>query len=1318
MKSSYWVSALLTIIALVTPPAARSDDPAPSRKIVSNPIVGFSDKNDLSPPLKQIRPLAPSQPLPSRDIPMHPIPRAEVPSPDARIAAPDPLVQSEAISPKMPSATVSFEGIRNSDNPGAILPPDTNGAVGPNHYVQMLNIVFAIWNKSGTLLYGPALNNTLWTGFGGPCETSNDGDPIVLYDQLADRWLMSQFALPNYPSGPFYQCIAISQTPDPTASWYRYQFQISATKLNDYPKFGVWPDGYYMTVNQFDSTSGLSFSGAGVVAFERSEMLLGNAAQMFYFDTNDTSLGGMLPSDLDGATPPPAGTPNYVLQADDNNVGYPQDRLEIWEFHVDWATPANSTFSGPTFLATAPFDSTLCGFSSDCVPQPGVPPPQRLDGIADRLMFRLAYRNFGTHQSLVTNHTVDADGSDHAGVRWYELRKTGGGWFIQNQGTYAPDSDHRWMGSAAMDQSGNIALGYSVSSGTTYPSIRYAGRLAGDPANQLSQGEAGLIAGSGAQTDNASRWGDYSSMSVDPSDDCTFWYTQEYYATTSSRGWQTRIGAFKFPACGLQSDLSILKTDSSDPVLAGTTLTYTLTVDNAGPDDATGVTVTDTLPGSVTYQSYSASQGSCGQAAGIVTCDLGNIANGNGATVTIDVIPQVPGSISNTAVVDSDQADPNTGNNSATEPTTVNAETDLSISKTDSDDPADRDVNFTYTITVTNNGPSTATGVTVTDPLPAQMSFVSATPDQGSCGYVNPTVTCNLGTLASGSTADVAIVVNPTIEGGPYSNTADVTGNETDLNLVNNSATENTTVQAAVNLSVIKTDSPDPVVVGNNLMYTITASNSGPSTATGVTLSDTLPPTSVNYVSDTGGCIHSGGDPGGTVDCNFGTLDAGTQVIFQIEVSTLETGFISNSVDVTSIEDPSGANDTESTGVTAISVSPVSHDFGSVAVGGSSSPQTFTIMNVSTTSLTINSVGTGDPEFPVANDLCSGQTLSASGNCTVDVSFAPKTAGTKNAFLSIDSPDSPPPMNVPLSGTQNHALTVTKSGTGSGTVVSEPAGIACGAVCQASFTFGTPVDLIPAADSNSVFTGWTGDADCSDGNVTITGDTACNAVFTLKSFTVSVTKTGTGGGTVSSNPAGIDCGSDCSEPYTTGTGLTLTATPAADSAFAGWSGDCAGSSPATLITVDSDKGCVAAFDLITHTLSITRSGKGTGTVTSSPAGIDCGPVCSQDYALGTDVSLDAVPATGSVFSGWTGNVDCADGMVGMDSDKTCDALFILSGDLDGSGRIDGFDLGLMGLAFGSRPGDANWNSDADLDGDGTVGNGDLDILFENFGIMN
>jgi hypothetical protein len=458
-----------------------------------------------------------------------------------QLFVPDPALQISVPIPAMPAPLVNFEGVNNRNG---VLPPDTNGDIGPNHYVQWVNLSLAVYDRQGNLLLGPANGNTLWAGFGAPCETYNSGDPIVLYDQFADRWLMSQFALQNFPNGPFYQCLAVSTSGDPAGTYYRYAYAF--TKMNDYPHFGVWPDGYYMAINQFRAGS-LAWGGQGVAVFDRQRMLAGAPATMQFIDYGlvDDAFGAMLPSDADGTRLPPAGSPNYFVEVDDDAWGWASDRLQVFAFHVDWAVPANTTFSGPHVIDLEteglPFDAG----ASDVV-QPGT--TARLDALADRLMYRLAYRNFGTHESLVVNHTVNVGGG-RAGVRWYELRNPSAA-VLHQAGTWAPaDGLSRWMGSLAQDARGNMALGYSVSGTATFPSIRYVGRLAFDPPGTMGLGETELIAGSGAQTHGAARWGDYSMMAVDPLDDCTFWYTNEYLAATSLSSWRTRVGSFMIPGC-------------------------------------------------------------------------------------------------------------------------------------------------------------------------------------------------------------------------------------------------------------------------------------------------------------------------------------------------------------------------------------------------------------------------------------------------------------------------------------------------------------------------------------------------------------------------------------------------------------------------------------------------------------------------------------------------------------------------------------------------------------------------------------------------
>jgi len=414
--------------------------------------------------------------------------------------------------------------VEGTGNVNGVYPPDTDGDVGPNHYFQMINLSFAIYDKEGNKLYGPVSNSTLWSGFPGPWTGTNDGDPVVLYDELADRWVATQFAI--YTSnGKKYELVAVSTTPDPLGSYYRYAFEFDM--LNDYPKLGVWPDGYYGTCHMFTQ----SFQGMAVTVFEREKMLAGDpAAQMIYFGEYSNKFG-YLPADCDGDTPPPAGSPGIIagVNASGNH------KLEVWKCQVDWTTPSNSVFEQIANLSVLNFNPGING-----IPQPGT--SQKLDDFGDLILFRLPYRNFGTHQVLLCNHAVNAGGK--AGIRWYELRDEGSTWTVYQQGTYAPDNEYRWMGSIAMAANGNIALGFCKSSSSTYPSIWYTGRSPEATPGQMNFAEVMIKAGAGSQS-SINRWGDYACLSVDPSNDTVFWHTNEYM---KSGNWGTRIASFNFEA--------------------------------------------------------------------------------------------------------------------------------------------------------------------------------------------------------------------------------------------------------------------------------------------------------------------------------------------------------------------------------------------------------------------------------------------------------------------------------------------------------------------------------------------------------------------------------------------------------------------------------------------------------------------------------------------------------------------------------------------------------------------------------------------------
>jgi hypothetical protein len=455
--------------------------------------------------------------------------------------------------------------------------PDTSGAVGKTQYLEMVNTALQVFDKlTGTSLLGPIPIESVWTGFGGPCSIHGEGDPVVVYDRLADRWVISQFATPAGYLDPQDECIAVSQTGDATGAWYRYDFHLTF-RFADYPKFGVWPDGYYMSANMFPPGPPKPSIGAKPFVFDRAKMLVGDPTATLQTTKGVISPDQLLPSDLDGVIPPPAGAPNFFVSvtiateeeeasaqgngASPRAAQTPLPMYKVWAFHVDWNHPKKSRFTLRANVPAADF-TVLCpekGEQKEClpiVPQLGV--TQRLDAIADRLMFRNAYRRFPDgRESMLNNFTVSADSV--AGIRWFELQRIHpGGWTLRQESTYHPnDSTWRWMGSIASDNQGNIALGFSASSETIHPQIRYAGRLATDPLNILS-GERHLFDGTGSQAAAKFmgesfprfRWGDYSDMTIDPVDDCTFYYTNEYFAKTGLlANWKTRIGYFKFAQC-------------------------------------------------------------------------------------------------------------------------------------------------------------------------------------------------------------------------------------------------------------------------------------------------------------------------------------------------------------------------------------------------------------------------------------------------------------------------------------------------------------------------------------------------------------------------------------------------------------------------------------------------------------------------------------------------------------------------------------------------------------------------------------------------
>jgi S-layer family protein len=505
-----------------------------------------------------------------------------------------------SLLPSMPSPIRNFDGVTSVTSGSNLIPPDTDGDVGPNHYIQSVNSSIQVFSKMGTTLSGPTTFNSFFSALGpsSPCGTSqNRGDGVVFYDHLANRWVVTDLAFPAFPGTSFYECIGVSKTTDPVSGgWWLYALQTDSSNpsfLGDYPKFGLWPDAYYFAVNLFSNTT--TFNGVRVYALNRSAMINGSGSPnpgAVAFSIDPATLGdaySLLPATFRTGTAPPAGTPEYFLAINSPAAaGTVENQVFAWRFHVDFNTPANSTFgvgASHTPNGTITVNNFVDAFTSstsNIIPQtPGAP---MLDALGDRLMYPVVYQNLSGSESLWASHTVNnnENGTGPTAIRWYQFNVTGStipATPVQQQ-TFNNSADGlwRWMPSIAVDSQGNTSIGYSVSSFTMDPAIRYAGRLGSDPLNSLSQGEAELIAAGGHQADGSGRWGDYSALSIDPSDNCTFWHTNEYYSTTSGRGWNTRIGSFKFNSCGQSCPTVTGTVSGGGTVCSGSSTSVTVNV--------------------------------------------------------------------------------------------------------------------------------------------------------------------------------------------------------------------------------------------------------------------------------------------------------------------------------------------------------------------------------------------------------------------------------------------------------------------------------------------------------------------------------------------------------------------------------------------------------------------------------------------------------------------------------------------------------------------------------------------------------------------
>jgi hypothetical protein len=506
---------------------------------IQKEVIGESN-HDQSPLLRSIPPVTrPAGPV--VEIPLLPGPQQTSPAPQA---SPGSAAQSPTTTtaPLAVSIGLNFDGILADGT----IPPDANGAPGDTQFVEVVNSSMAVYSKSsGTLLYGPVYLSTLWSGFGGACGSQTLTDPIVKYDQLANVWIIAAF---THAGTPYTYCLAVSTSSDATGSYYRYAYSFNYEP--DYPKLGIWvpasgstiPD-YFISFNMY-TPNGVTYYGPKVCALNRQQVLGGGGASLICYQQTNTNYFTLLPSDLDGSTPAPAGSPDYLVGLSSNGNG-----LDYFKFY-DYGGGTTSFYYCCTLPDPFP-QPEICigGYGVGCVPQPGT--SQQLDGLGNRLMYRQAYRNYGSYEASVIVHSVQGSGSESA-VRWYMMHRTPSrGWYFYQAASFDPDTDNwRWMGSAAEDKVEDVALGFSLSSQSlNYPSVFITGRMPTDAQDTMEQ-ETPIVHGSGYQTGTyADRWGDYSSMAIDPTDDCTFWYTNEYLAVKGGTFWSTRIGNFKFSDC-------------------------------------------------------------------------------------------------------------------------------------------------------------------------------------------------------------------------------------------------------------------------------------------------------------------------------------------------------------------------------------------------------------------------------------------------------------------------------------------------------------------------------------------------------------------------------------------------------------------------------------------------------------------------------------------------------------------------------------------------------------------------------------------------
>jgi hypothetical protein len=763
--------ALALLLVILTANILAAQAPTPTQTVVpQKPILEWTTADHASTiPLRDMAPM-PVKGERHEAPPVRVFPRTGRPVVPA--TGVDTALQTVGLAAPSIGNVTSFAGVGQgdygySDN---VAPPDTNLAVGATQVVQWVNTSFGVFSKTGTLLAGPTTGNTLYQALGPthPCAVNNDGDIIAQYDKAANRWVLAQLSVTNGASVGYWECVAVSQTSDATGAYNVYGFSYGTVQFDDYPKIGIWNNAYLATYNIFNN--GQSFAGPKLCAFDRASMLAGAAATQVCFQLS-TSFGGVLPSDLDGSTPPPAGSPAFFVDFGTND-------LELWQMSNINFSAGTATLTGPITIPVAAF-APACNGGGTCIPQLGT--NQLVDSLADRLMYRLAYRNFGDHEALVVNHSIDNGGP--SAIRWYEVRSPGSSPTLFQQGTFAPDSSYRWMGSAAMDHAGNIAVGYSVSSSSINPAIRFTGRAPSDPLGTLGT-EISIKSGTGSQNGGLTRWGDYSSLSVDPVDDCTLWYTTEYLKTNGSFNWSTEIANFKFSTCG-NPDYTLTASPASQSVTQGNGTTYTATVTPTGGFTAAVALTIGGLPAGASG-SFNPTSITSGNSTLSITTSSTTPTGSYPLTIT-----GTSGSLVHTA--------------SVTLVVTTAPTPDFSVTASPASQSVTQGNNTTYTTTITPSGGFTGTVALSASGMPA-----------GATASFNP------GSITTSGNSTLTITTSSTTPTGSFPLT--ITG--TSGSLVH-TASVTLVVTSTGDFSVTASPASQTVTAGNGTSYTATATGTG-----------------------------------------------------------------------------------------------------------------------------------------------------------------------------------------------------------------------------------------------------------------------------------------------------------------------------------------------------------------------------------------------------------------------------------------------------------------------------------------------------------